>query len=508
MCGIFGYIGGDNKAIKNIVNGIKNLEHRGYDSMGAAFLINKNIEIYKISEEECPNFGVRDLNKKIGNLDRPSSLGIGHTRWATFGGKTTKNAHPHYDFSKEFYLCQNGNVENFEEMKKEIGSDEKFYSETDTEVIVNLIAKEFSQCNDIEEAIKITMGKLLGANAILMISKNHPDRIIAANKGSALLIGKCKGAIIIASDPIAFEPFNVSKDDRINLKTNEMAIIKKDGWIIKSLLDDNKEELTEVKDNNFNKHKYFMKKEIWEQPEALVNNSRGRLLADMGTAKLGGIDEIARELRNVETFHFIGCGTAYNAGCYGALLFNRFGIPARSWIASEFCYSHPVFKPRDAFIFISQSGETADTIEVLNEIKIKGNICLGLVNVVDSRIARETDAGTYIRAGRERSVASTKAFIVQLSTIVKIAIFLARQRKMTIDTGQAIIEELRLIPEKVSEILQQSDNIKKLAKKYSIFRNFYFLGRYFNSVVAQEGSLKLKEIAYRSEEHTSELQSH
>jgi len=322
---------------------------------------------------------------------------------------------------------------------------------------------------------------------------DEPDKLIAANKGGTIIFGQNNDCVIAASDPAAFEPFAIKKK-RI-LGDNEIAVISAEGWEIFKEAKTEEEDFFSAK-SDIGDFLFFMEKEIFEQPKIFSNTIAGRFIFEQGLPRLDGIEDFARELRNVKNFHFVGCGTAYNACRYAALLFNRFGIAARAWIASEFCYSHPVFDPTDAFVFISQSGETADTIEVINEIKIKGNICLGIVNVPGSRIWRETDAGIGIRAGKEKGVASTKAFTSQLATIVMLAVFLARQRKMTIDTGQRIINELKKIPDKIEIILRDADRIKELAKKYACFRNYYFLGRYFHSVTADEGSLKLKEISY------------
>lgn len=490
MCGIFGYNGVEPDGVKKILEGIHRLEHRGYDSMGIAFLTNGKIECFKIAEDEKAGFSIKDLAKKIPNKKVICNIGIGHTRWATYGGKTVKNAHPH--FSDGLFIAHNGNVENFETLKKEIDTN-ALYSETDSEVIVKLIDKTFQETGDLVKSIEKVMEMLVGANVILLMSKNHPGQLFAANKGGTILLGKSDSGVIIASDPVAFEGYHIIK--KRNLETNEVAVIHSDSWDIIA------EEATAIEKDYFqdigkNGYDFYMEKEILEQGSVLQGTMSGRLIFNKGNTRLGGINEIARDLRNVETFHFVGCGTAYNACVYAALLFNRFGISSRAWIASEFCYSHPVFSPNDAFFFISQSGETADTIEVLEEIRIKGNICLGIVNVPDSKIARLADAGVYIRAGKEKGVASTKAFTAQLVTVVQLAIYLARQRKMTIDTGIGIIKELTLIPEKIEKVLKQKDSIKRLAKKYKEFKNYYFLGRYFNSVVAQEGSLKLKEISY------------
>lgn len=496
MCGIIGYVGQEKNGIEKILSGLTLLLYRGYDSIGAAFFVDNEIRVYKKASQNSTNVTVNDIRAIIPNTKAPCCLGIGHTRWATRGKVTDTNAHPHWDEKGEFFVVHNGNVENFSELKKElIEKGVKFISETDTELIAHLIAQEYS--NDLAQAAERAMGLISGANAFLVISPKHPDTLVAINRGGSLLVCQNSSGVIVASDPIVFRE---KKTPYISLGDNELVILTPDQVVVKrgDEIIEKEKIISEEEEGKLTKGEFdhFMLKEIMEQPQVLANAISGRFWLDKGIAKLGGIEEIARDLRKVPTFHFIGCGTAYNACCYGKLLFNRFGIPAQAWIASEFCYSHPVFSPRDAFIFVSQSGETADTIAVLEEILLKGNLCLGIVNKPGTKIPRLTDAGVFIRVGPEIGVASTKAFTGQMINIVLLALFLARQRNMTIDTGQRIINELQTIPEKVGIILNQAEKIKELVGKFSHFRNYYFLGRYFNSVVAQEGALKLKEIAY------------
>ncbi len=498
MCGIVGYIGEEDNGIKKVLNGLNHVLYRGYDSIGIAFQVDGEVEVYKEAHRNSSHTTVHDIEVLIARkgLNRKCNLAIGHTRWATRGKVTRENAHPHSDMNNQFYVVHNGNVENFSELKnKLLEHGVTFRSETDTEVIANLLAHEYK--GNIEKAVEQVMSQLIGANAIVvMCAKNH-QQLIAANRGGSLLICKYGKGVIVASDPAAFVEKNNSN---IILEDNEIAMIERDEVVIKTRgeIVTKEEVLLEDVKGKIDKRDYshFMEKEIFEQANVLENAISGRLLKEKGNAVLGGIEEIRRELRKVNTFHFIGCGTAYNACCYGQLLFNRFGIPARAWIASEFCYHHPVFHPNDAFFFVSQSGETADTISVLEEIKTKGNICLGIANKPGTKIPRLTDAGCFIRAGLEIGVASTKAFTAQMIIIVLLAMFLARQRNMTIDTGQRIIDELNNIPSKVKLLLSNCSEIKELAKKYSCFKNYYFLGRYFSLIVAQEGALKLKEISY------------
>lgn len=493
MCGICCYIGKGN-ASQQVLKGLGCLDHRGYDSIGITRVINKEAFSYKISQKEKHDLNVFDLEKIIGNPGIDNFLAIGHNRWATFGKVSIENAHPHRDVGGKFYLVQNGNVENLKEIETEIGVWDR-YSETDTEAIVNLIAKYYQNGFSFEDSVKKTINRLEGANAIVVIKIDEPEKIVVANKGGTIILGSTEDGALVVSDPAAFEPF-VIKKQKI-LLDNEMAVISSGNWEVFPTNNQKQEEdLSKLPSDLENGFEHFMLKEIFEQPASFRNSLMGRIDYNQGITRSDCLRELGRDFRKVKTFHFVGCGTAYNACQYASLLFNRFGIAARAWIASEFCYSHPVFEPNDAFVFISQSGETADTIEVIKEINIKGNITLGIVNVAGSRIWREVHAGIGIRAGKERGVASTKAYTSQLASIVVLAVFLARQRKMNIDTGQMILSELENIPEKINQILEGAQIIEKLAKKYKQYSNYYFLGRYFSSVTAAEGSLKLKEVSY------------
>jgi len=507
MCGICGYIVVNGAATKSVIEALHDLEHRGYDSAGLSRVCEGKVETYKISIEEKPDFTASDLADTIPDFHKPCKMALGHNRWRTFGGINKINTHPHYDNDRLFYLVHNGNVENLKDVEKEIGI-WKRYSETDTEAIVNLIAKYYKQGSSFSEAVKRTINFIDGANVIVVFKADEPEYFISANKGGPIILAKGKDFSLLVSDPAPLEKFNITS--KAPLESGNIAVVDASGWKVESSRNDN-ESKKRKKKNSKNNYKHFMLKEIMEQAETFANAFRGRLIHEAGTAKLGGLESLSavknvsgmnfsREIRRINRFHFVACGTAYNAGLYAKLLLNRFGIQAEVHIANEFCYSHPVFDPRDAFILISQSGETADTIEVMNEIKIKGNVYLGILNVPDSRIWRETDAGIGIRAGTERGVASTKAFTSQLACIVLLAVFLARQRNMTIDTGQKILFELEKLPTKIEESLKSTRKISAIARKYLEYDNFYFLGRYFNLITAMEGSLKFKEISYKHSE--------
>jgi len=492
MCGIFAYVGKSDRSGEIVLEGLRLLEHRGYDSIGLSCFGSDKVSTFKISKKEKIDFSVADLLEDVKNFE--SSLAIGHNRWATFGEVSTINAHPHCDESGDFYLVQNGNVENLSEIETEIGSWNR-KTETDTEAIVALIAKHHKNGETFVEAVKKTINSLEGSNAIVVARKSEADKLTVVNRGGTIILAKTGDGMIVVSDKAAFGSVEIKKY-RI-LSDNEMAIVTNDKWEIFSTKEQKAEDdfLSLTKDTK-DGFEHYMLKEIFEQPLSFSNAIRGRIVQDYGVTHADCMSNLGQDLAKAKTFHFVGCGTAYNACQYASLLLSRFGISARAWIASEFCYSHPVFDSSDAFVFVSQSGETADSIEVLKEIILKGNTNIGIVNVAGSRIWRETQSGIGIRAGKERGVASTKAYTSQLASIVILAVFLARQRNMTIDTGQKILRELETFPEKIEQILSKAEAIKMLAKKYKKYSNYFFLGRYFNSITAAEGSLKLKEISY------------
>lgn len=494
MCGIFGYVGTGGKGVNVSLEGTKYLFPRGYDSFGGAFNFDGKVELYKISQEEKKHFDIHDVRKLIPNSERKCHSALCHTRWLTIGELSVRNAHPHVDEEKKIYLVQNGNVENFKQLKKNDLADCKFYSETDTEVIVNLVARYYKENESMVKAIQKAMSRIEGANAIVCFHIDEPEVLYAANKGGSLIMGKNNDKVIVTSTPSALACFGIKAPYKA-LYNDEIAVITSDGWEIEIV-----ESMTShVEDFPFYEldgYDHYMEMEIFTQPEVLKRTIQGRIDLEQGNVRLGGISKLSRELRKVKTFHFVGCGTSYNVCEYAVLLLNRFGIPARAWIASEFCYSHPVFDVNDAFIFMSQSGETTDVREVIDEIKVKGNLCLGIVNVPGTIIARETDEGIYIRAGNEEGVAATKSYTAQLVSIAMFAIFLARQRKMTLDTGKRLVKELIMIPTIIEEMLEKADDYRKLAEKYKNIKSCYFLGRIFDYITAKEGALKLKEISY------------
>lgn len=494
MCGIIGYISSRGQAIERVFTGLKHLEHRGYDSAGCCFFFpNKKKEVYKISNHEVPDFSIKELAGEAGGFDRNCHLGIGHTRWATYGLVNKDNAHPHCDKQGRIWVVHNGNVLNFDQLKKNF-ADTSFYSETDTELIANLVFRHMEEGFAFFEALEKTMADIEGANSVLAVDSLCPERIVAANRGGTLIYRRNSlNEFLIVSDPEPLERL-LGQEKFSTLGDNEFLVA------------------TERKEETFRLHTgpegeisseqprgeypYLMEKEINEQPFTLRQALKGRMDMNRGITRFGGLEDHVRDIRSSNCFHFLGCGTAYNACCFAVLILNRFGIKAQAHISSEFCHQHKVFEPSDNFFIISQSGETADSVKALEEIEIKGNPVFGIINREGSRIWQRTGAGIHIRAGSERAVASTKAFTCQLAVISMLAVYLARQRKMTADTAKNIMEELNRLPEKVSTILNKSQEVKLLAAKYVSYGNFYFLGRYFSSVVAAEGALKLKEVSY------------
>ncbi len=486
MCGIVGYIG-KKPALPILVSGLKRLEYRGYDSFGFFALNSSNHFLLKKVGK------ISDWEEKLLDVDFNGSLGIGHTRWATTGEVTESNAHPHSDCNDNIFLVHNGITENFQELRGElIKEGHNFSSETDTEVFCHLIEKYFQ--GNLEEAVRETLKKVKGNYGIAVISKKDPQKIVLAKFGAPLLIGISDNEYFIASDPAAL----VSHTRKVvNLDDNEIAVISPDKFFV--LKEKPIEKIDwEIKEASKKGFSHFMLKEIFEEPEVIKESIRGRMDFDHGLARMGGLEQASERLRKIEKVILLGCGTAKYAAMVGECMLEEYAkIPTKVECSSEFRYKKPVLDSRTAVLAVSQSGETADTLEAVKEAKRKGSLVLGLVNVVGSSIARETDAGVYNRAGPEVGVASTKAFVSQLSILALLSVFLGRKREMSLVTGKRVIDELQKLPELSQKILDQSDYIKELAQKYSEFRNFFFLGRKYNSPIALEGALKLKEIAWK-----------
>jgi glucosamine--fructose-6-phosphate aminotransferase (isomerizing) len=496
MCGIVAYIG-QQEASQIILKGLKRLEYRGYDSAGIALLDdNKNLKVYKKTGK------VVDLENEIGDKDTVASTGMGHTRWATHGAPNDQNAHPHLSGNGEFAIIHNGIIENYASLKAMlIQKGHEFKSETDTEVLIHLIEEVYKH-NDLsfEEAVRMSLTQVIGAYAIVILSKSKPNYLIGAKKGSPMVIGVGKGEHFIASDatPIVEYTRNV-----IYLNDGEIAIIDGDQLTIKTIDNALKTPfITEIEFNleNIEKggYEHFMLKEIFEQPKSILDSFRGRIHHNEGLISMAGVNKFEDKLKNIDRIIIIGCGTSWHAGLVGEYLLEDLArIPVEVEYASEFRYRNPVISEKDFVIAISQSGETADTLAAIELAKSKGATVFGVCNVVGSSIPRATNAGAYTHAGPEIGVASTKAFTAQVTALILIALSIA-QKKGTISNERMreILHEMETIPSKIEKVLKSDDLIKSLANKYKDAKNFLFLGRGYGFPVALEGALKLKEISY------------
>ncbi len=497
MCGITGYIG-YRDAYPIIINGLQRLEYRGYDSAGLVLYDGNQINLVKTKGK------VSDLIEKV--TSKKGQLGIGHTRWATHGVPNDVNSHPHTSQSGNLVIVHNGIIENYDTIKKElINRGYIFHSDTDTEVLVNLI-EEVQQQNDVKlgKAVQIALNEVVGAYAIAVFDKRKPDEIVVARLGSpiAIGVGKDKKEFFVASDA---SPFIEYTKDAIYLDDEEMAIIRvgKDVKIRKikddSLVDANIQELQmNLEQIEKGGYEHFMLKEIYEQPRAIKDTYRGRLFRDEGIIKMAGVEDNMKKFLNADRIIIVACGTSWHAGLVAEYLFEDFArIPVEVEYASEFRYRNPIISEKDVVIAISQSGETADTLAAIKLAKEKGAFIFGVCNVVGSSIARETHAGAYTHAGPEIGVASTKAFTTQITVLALIALRLARARgTMSSSDFRMYLQELELIPQKVEQLLKVDEHVKAIAKEYLLSTNCLYLGRGYNFPVALEGALKLKEISY------------
>jgi glucosamine--fructose-6-phosphate aminotransferase (isomerizing) len=497
MCGIVGYIGKRN-VISILVDGLKRLEYRGYDSAGVAFWDKEGIRVFKIAGK------VAELERMLLGLGSNSNIGIAHTRWATHGIPNEVNAHPHVDCTGNIAVVHNGIVENYQSLKKKLEREGHiFKSQTDTEVIAHLVEEFYKIYGDIEIAVRNLFFEVKGTFGLAIMTSYDPDKIIVARRGSPIAIGVGNGENITASDPTAI--IGITRDV-IFLDDDEYAIITRDNVSVKrvdqnSVSELDKEifkiefELEQIEKGGF---PHFMLKEIFEQPESIMNSMRGRVLIEEGDAKLGGLSDVMDKILNAKRFIITACGTSWHAGLVGKYMIEQFArVPVVVEYASEFRYRDPVIYPDDVAWFISQSGETADTLAALRLVKSKGATALGIVNVVGSTIARESDAGVYIHAGPEIGVASTKAFTSQLVVLALITLLIGRRNgNISPEQGREIAQELVKLPEKVREILKLNDFIEEIAQRLKEHRNFLYLGRGYNYPVALEGALKLKEISY------------
>ncbi|QAA81885.1 glutamine--fructose-6-phosphate transaminase (isomerizing) [Aequorivita sp. H23M31] len=498
MCGIVGYIG-QRDAYPIILKGLKRLEYRGYDSAGIALYDGEDIQLCKTKGK------VADLEKKAEKeISRKGNLGIGHTRWATHGVPNDVNSHPHYSNSGDLVLIHNGIIENYDSLKQELlNRGYTFKSETDTEVLVNLIEDVQKKENvKLGKAVQIALNQVVGAYAIALFDKKKPDEIVVAKLGSPLAIGVGDDEFFVASDASPFIEFT---NNAIYLEDEEMAVIRlgrevrvrkiKDDQLVAPYIQELQLNLEQIEKGGYD---HFMLKEIHEQPSVIKDTYRGRLHADDGILRLGGLENHIEKFLNADRIIIVACGTSWHAGLVAEYFIEDFTrIPVEVEYASEFRYRNPIISEKDVIIAISQSGETADTLAAIKLAKQKGAFVYGVCNVVGSSISRETDSGTYTHAGPEIGVASTKAFTTQITVLTMIALRLAKA-KGTISHSDFVryLHELELIPTHVEKALQTEDEIKEIASVFMNVRNFLYLGRGYNFPVALEGALKLKEISY------------
>ncbi len=497
MCGIVGYVGSKD-ARPILIEGLKRLEYRGYDSAGIAIIRDGELHL-------CKSAGrITNLVERLDETQAVSgTVGIAHTRWATHGPPTEENAHPHTDCTGRIAVVHNGIIENYAALKQVL--EEKshtFTSETDSEVLAHLISEFYRNGDngcDLPRAVQQALREVAGTYGLAVVCADEPGMIVAARKGSPLIVGVGADEYIVASDASAIVEHTVNV---VYLNDNEMVVIDEAG--LRTLTTDNVPVSKQVQQIEWSLeqialggYEHFMLKEIFEQPEALRNSCRGRLDLREGRIQLGGIAHLSRELVKTRRIILTACGTAWHAGLVGEYLFEDLArIPAEVEYASEFRYRNPIIEDRTVVIAVSQSGETADTLAALREAEHKGALTLGVVNAVGSTIARETDAGVYLHAGPEIGVASTKAFTAQLTVLTLISLHLGRRRFMSETALKQYMEELQAIPDKIETVLAQSDAIKQAVDACVDRDNWLFLGRGYNYPVALEGALKLKEISY------------
>ena len=495
MCGIVGYIG-HRQAWSIVLKGLKRLEYRGYDSAGIALINEGELNIYKKAGK------VQELENYSADKDLTGTIGMGHTRWATHGEPSDRNSHPHTSNDGKLTIIHNGIIENYAILKEELLSrGHVFNSDTDTEVLIHLIEEIYKKENvDLLEAVRLALHQVSGAYAIVIMNEDEPDQLIAARKGSPMVIGVGKGEYFIASDatPIIEYTKNV-----IYLNDNEIAFVKRDELLIKRL--DNVvqtpyiQEL-ELKLEALEKggYEHFMLKEIFEQSRSIRDCLRGRIYPNEGRVQLGGIKEYADKLKNIDRIIIVACGTSWHAGLVGEYLIEEYArIPVEVEYASEFRYRNPIITEKDVVIAISQSGETADTMAAIEMAKERGATIFGVCNVVGASIPRLTHAGVYTHAGPEIGVASTKAFTAQVTVLTLMAFYMAQQKGTLTQTKLVeLLTELDSIPDKIQHALESNELIKEIAHKFKDSRNCLFLGRGSGFPVALEGALKLKEISY------------
>ncbi|MGK0127519.1 MAG: glucosamine--fructose-6-phosphate aminotransferase (isomerizing), partial [Candidatus Azotimanducaceae bacterium] len=501
MCGITGYIG-FRDAYPIVMNGLKRLEYRGYDSAGIMMYDGKSMNLSKTKGKVSDLEEVTEKNSK----KRKGTIGIGHTRWATHGVPNDVNSHPHFSKSGDLVIVHNGIIENYDTIKKElINRGYKFHSDTDTEVLINLIeeVKKNEKCK-LGKAVQIALTNVIGAYAIAVFDREKPNEIVVARLGSpiAIGVGKDNKEFFVASDA---SPFIEYTKDAIYLEDGELAIIKlgrkvrvrqiNDDKVVDPTIQELQMSLEQIEKGGYD---HFMLKEIHEQPKAIIDTYRGRMLPDQGIIRMSGVDDNLQKFLNADRIIIVACGTSWHAGLVGEYLFEHMArIPVEVEYASEFRYRNPIIRPNDVVIAISQSGETADTLAAIKLAKSQGAFVFGICNVVGSSIARETHAGAYTHAGPEIGVASTKAFTTQITVLSLIALKLAKSKGTLSNSAfHTYLQHMQLIPEKIEKLLQIDEHVKHIASIYKDATNCLYLGRGFNFPVALEGALKLKEISY------------
>ena len=497
MCGIVAYVG-KKESLPVLVKGLKRLEYRGYDSAGVAVIGDSGeVEIYKKEGK------VKDLEDFIGEKKLTSTIGIGHTRWATHGVPSDRNAHPHFGETGEVALIHNGIIENYDVIKESlIKKGHEFKSETDTEVLIHFIEDiRRNTGSTLDEAVRIALNEVHGAYAIVLIDKENPNRLIAARKSSPLVVGIGDKEFYLASDATPLVEYT---KEVVYLDDEEMAILDADGrFVLKNIKNETKRpyvqelelELDAIEKGGF---EHYMMKEIFEQPTTVASALRGKIKLDNGAISLGGIEAYAKKIYNAKRIIIVACGTSWHSGLIGEYLLEDLArIPVEVDYASEFRYRNPILSEDDVVIAISQSGETADTLAALELAKQKGATIVGICNVVGSSISRITDTGCYTHSGPEIGVASTKAFTGQVAILTTIALKIAYEKgRITRDELIVGMKELELIPSKIEECLKFNEDIENISEIYKDAANFLFLGRGYNFPVALEGALKLKEISY------------
>jgi len=491
MCGIIGYIG-SKPASNIIIEGLRRLEYRGYDSAGIVTLNKGKFELRKKTGR------INDLAAVLRKQPAHGNTGIGHTRWATHGAPTDENAHPHLDQSGKIALVHNGVIENHQHLKdKLLAAGHKFVSQTDTEVLAHLVGEYYK--GDLTEAVRLALKDVVGTYGIAVVHSDHPEMIVGARRGSPLLLGVGRDENFLASDVSAI----IAHTRRVvYLNDFELVTLTRDDFQVSTI--EAASVTPQVREVEFaaeeverGKYPHFMLKEIYEQPRVVENAFRGRISHDEATAKLGGLNLSPAELRAVDRIILIACGTALHAGMIGKYIMEDLArIPTETDYASEFRYRNSPIDKHTLVFAISQSGETIDTLAAVRECRRKGHKTLGIVNVVGSTIAREVDGGTYMHAGPEIGVAATKTFVSQVTIMTLLAVLMGRMRHMASTRGTEILKELEQIPGKIERVLKQNDAIAKIAKKYCEANSFLFLARQYNFPIALEGALKLKEISY------------